>query len=291
MNASQIIAGGVFCDPWDFKTLFLEHWYAATKAEVYYTASKYISPHRITDPDFGEVMAMRLRLARNDQAVATLTDFYRCEARADANLVPWGQPVTYHWRSRVGIENVFLGATSKIIVGQAHDMNSGNIGRNPTFDKSIEGNADGTAVMNFRFNRDATAEKPNLPTGDVVYSKPVTPRMHEESTLQAMWADGFHVPAEQGWWKLYDGDVLVAQGTGLNTWVEPGGGGAAELYAPFQKWGVYQAGYNYAWWQGKALDMSFSAALTIAGAITPAEIREYVGSRMRAKPAAAVQYA
>ena len=51
MSGVQILAGGVFCDPWPFDTIYLEQWYAATKPEVFYLASQYIQPARHTDHD------------------------------------------------------------------------------------------------------------------------------------------------------------------------------------------------------------------------------------------------
>lgn len=267
-----ILAGGVYSDPWPFDTIYLEQWYAATKPEVFYKASQYIQPVRHTDLEFGEVMGMRMRLARKDQSDATLTDFYRVEARANNDLVPWGSPCTYYWRGQIGREFTNLGVGSKVIVMQAHDTNIDFIDRFPTFDGAIEEDK-----LTLRFSRDS------VPTGEVVYQKTVAPRMPIEITMQIMWADDYHVPGAQGWYRIFDGDTLVAQGSGLNTWLDPDG--SSEPWCPFQKWGVYQAGYNYGWWQGKALDMIYSAAFTASGVVTPAQCREHAGEHLRARPA------
>lgn len=275
MSGVQILAGGVFCDPWPFDSIYLEQWYAATKPEVFYKASQYIQPARHTDPDFGEVMGMRLRLARNDQAVSPLTDFYRTEARANNDLVPWGTPCTYYWRGVVGDEFLDLGAGSKVIILQAHDTNLDFIDRFPTFDGSIDEDK-----LRLRFSRDS------VPTGEVVYEKTIAARMPIEITMQIMWADDYHVSGSQGWYRIYDGDALVAEGSGLNTWLDPDG--SSEPWCPFQKWGVYQAGYNYAWWQGKAMNMIYSAAFVASGAVSPADCRAYTGTRLLASAAGRV---
>lgn len=282
-----ILAGGVFCDgmalanhqtaPTNGGTVYLEHYTTATPSDTFYSATQHIQLARHLDPDYGDALAMRLRLARLDQSAGPNPNFYRAEARALQNLVPWGAPCTYYWRGRIGEEMQNLGVGSKVIVLQAHDTNLALIGRFPTFDGAIEEDK-----LNLRFSRDS------VPTGEVVYQKPVSPRMPIEFTMQIMWADDFHVPASQGWYRIYDGNEVVAQGGGLNTWLDPTG--TSEPWCPFQKFGVYQAGYNYAWWQGKALDMLYSAAITCSGVIEPAVLRQHVGQRMAARSALPVTW-
>lgn len=206
------------------------------------------------------------RISQTDYYVPGGQNKYRSEAATNYQVLSWGSTYTYHWRFIVPRDWFSLGATGDVIVIQMHDVNAGAVGRQPTFAGRIE-----DEMLNLVFARDS------VPSGETVYSTPVSAGQEFEITIQVHWADGTNEADANGFLRIYDGDALAYSLAGRNTW---DGTAITEPNPPYLKVGVYQPGPAFAWWDGKAATMFYPAALVVAGVQEPSAIRQWIDASL-----------
>ena len=214
---------------------------------------------------------MAARIAQRDYDDYPGLSKYRSEVAGVYTLSSWGVTYTYQWRFVAPPDYATLGPSFWVVVGQVHDVNAGAVGRQPTL--AIE-YSDGTLRVRNSFDA--------YPTGQVLYTTPYVAGTEYELTIRVRWADGTNAPDADGYFELYHGDRLVASFTGRNTWA---GNASTEPNPPYIKGGVYQSGYGYPAWQGKAASIYYVAAAAGTGDETPASMRAQVDAQLAANPA------
>lgn len=209
---------------------------------------------------------LRAYISQTDYYVPGGQNKYRSEVAGKYQNLSWNQTYTYHWRFVVPRDWVNLGAGSDLIVMQMHDVNGGAVGRQPTFAGRIE-----NGVLKLVFARDS------VPSGENVYSTPVTAGQEFEITIRVRWADGTNAPDAAGFVEIFNGEALVYVGTGRNTWA---GTAITEPNPPYIKAGVYQPGPGSSWWDGKAATMYYPVSMVVDDGYSVAQLRQWVNRQL-----------
>lgn len=256
------IVGGVFADG-AFRNGLLSE--AAGTANT--TLSQWLSLGR--DPRGGDQLGLLARISDRDYDDYPGQSKYRSEIRGDYTRTPWGATYWHYWRMVIPPDWVNLGSGSRVIVGQVHDVNAGNVGRQPSL-----------AIEIYQDQLQLDWSRTAVPSGEVRASVPAVAGREYEIALQIHWADGTNAPAAAGFAKTYIDGTLVDEFTGVNTW---DGTPVTEPGPPYIKCGVYQPGPDFAWWTGRAALMFYPCCMTAAGSLTLAQLRAYTDERVAAK--------
>lgn len=222
-----------------------------------YQMNRFLS---LTDDPLGRGFAvLRTHIAQSDFAAgANELSTERAEMQSRSTVSVWGVEYTYHWRLIIPPKWINHGADSFASVAQLHDVNAPGIGRRPTFMVELIDNQ-----LHFVLSRT------DDPLGIELFALDVSPGDDISFTIQAKWADGFHVPAAEGVFRIYTDAGLVASLDGQkNTWDS---GAPEEPSPPYLKAGIYQPLYSAPWWTGKQIEMYHVASAIYTTGTTHAQ--------------------